>query len=127
MSFPERLKALRKSANISQQILGDAMNVTKVSISGYENGNRKPDTETLQNLADYFNVSTDYLLGRSAVMETASQYGSDIHLEIPAEDYSILVALQRYPDLHQELKKNPDKVAGQLFRFWSFLQEERKL
>ncbi|MCM3216217.1 helix-turn-helix domain-containing protein [Niallia taxi] len=127
MSFPERLKALRKSANISQQILGDAMNVTKVSISGYENGNRKPDTETLQNLADYFNVSTDYLLGRSAVMETASQYGSDMHLAIPAEDYSILVALQRYPDLHHALKENPEKVAGQLFRFWSFLQEESKL
>lgn len=50
---------------LTQEELGKKVNVTKVSISGYENGNRTPDTETLQKLADVFAVSTDYLLGRS--------------------------------------------------------------
>lgn len=61
----ERLKKLRNERKITQEELGKIVNVTKVSISGYENGNRNPDTETLQKLADFFNVSTDFLLGRT--------------------------------------------------------------
>jgi transcriptional regulator with XRE-family HTH domain len=61
----ERLKKLRNERKITQEELGKKVNVTKVSISGYENGNRNPDTETLQKLADFFEVSTDYLLGRT--------------------------------------------------------------
>lgn len=65
MGFPERLKQLRSEHKLTQEQLGKKINVTKVSISGYENGNRTPDMETLQNLADVFDVSIDYLLGRS--------------------------------------------------------------
>ncbi|WP_121639516.1 helix-turn-helix domain-containing protein [Virgibacillus sp. Bac330] len=61
----DRLKKLRKQKKITQEELGKKVNVTKVSISGYENGHRTPDTETLQKLADFFEVTTDYLLGRS--------------------------------------------------------------
>jgi transcriptional regulator with XRE-family HTH domain len=61
----ERIKKLRKQRKITQEELGKKVNVTKVSISGYENGNRTPDTETLQKIADYFGVTTDYLLGRT--------------------------------------------------------------
>ena len=61
----DRLRKLRTKKKITQEELGRKVNVTKVSISGYENGNRNPDTDTLQKLADYFNVSTDYLLGRT--------------------------------------------------------------
>jgi transcriptional regulator with XRE-family HTH domain len=71
MSFQSRLKELRKHRKLTQEELGNVINVTKVSISGYENGNRTPDTETLQKLADFFEVSVDYLLGRSeAPVET---------------------------------------------------------
>lgn len=63
----KRLKMLRAEKKITQEELGKVVNVTKVSISGYENGNRTPDTETLQKLADFFNVSTDYLLGRADI------------------------------------------------------------
>lgn len=61
----KRLKRLRKDKKLTQEQLGRKINVTKVSISGYENGNRSPDTETLQKIADFFDVTTDYLLGRS--------------------------------------------------------------
>lgn len=67
----ERIKKLRKQRKITQEELGKKVNVTKVSISGYENGNRTPDTETLQKIADYFGVSTDYLLGRTDEKEYA--------------------------------------------------------
>ncbi len=61
----KRLKRLRSEKKITQEELGKQINVTKVSVSGYENGNRSPDTETLQRLASFFNVSVDYLLGRT--------------------------------------------------------------
>ena len=44
--------------------LGEAFNLAESTISGYENETRKPDIETVQKLADFFGVSTDYLLGR---------------------------------------------------------------
>lgn len=65
-TFENILKNLRKSKNITQRQLAEKINVTHVSISGYESGNRSPDTETLQKIADYFNVSIDSLLGRSS-------------------------------------------------------------
>ena len=60
-----RLKKLRAIQKLTQKQLAEKINVTNVSISGYESGNRFPDTDTLQRLADYFEVSTDYLLGRT--------------------------------------------------------------
>src|SRR5690606_26402858 len=74
MSFPKKLKQLRLMHKMTQEELGRKINVTKVSISGYENGNRSPDTETLQKIADIFEVSTDFLLGRT---DTPNANGTD--------------------------------------------------
>ncbi|HHT7238218.1 MULTISPECIES: helix-turn-helix domain-containing protein [Bacillus cereus group] len=65
MDFPTRLKQIRLEHKLTQEQLGEKINVTKVSVSGYENGNRTPDTDTLQKLADSFDISVDYLLGRT--------------------------------------------------------------
>ncbi|MED4461817.1 helix-turn-helix domain-containing protein [Metabacillus fastidiosus] len=63
--FGDRIRKLRKEKGLTQEELGKQINVTKVSISGYENGNRTPDTETLQRLADVLETSTEYILGRT--------------------------------------------------------------
>jgi transcriptional regulator with XRE-family HTH domain len=65
MSFPSRLKKIRTQRKLTQEQLGSKVNVTKVSISGYESGNRTPDMETLQKIADVLDVSIDYLLART--------------------------------------------------------------
>ena len=59
-----KLKELRKSKNISQLRLAIDLNMNQNSISRYENCEREADYETLIKLADYFDVSLDYLLGR---------------------------------------------------------------
>lgn len=59
-----RLKELRKKRKISQLKLALDLNMNQNSISRYENMEREADYETLIKLADYFNVSIDYLLGR---------------------------------------------------------------
>lgn len=64
----KRLRKLRNEKKLTQTELGKIINVTKVSISGYESGDRTPDTDNLGRLADYFEVTSDYLLGRTNKM-----------------------------------------------------------
>ena len=59
------LKMLRNEMNMSQQELADALGISKSSINMYERGERQPNFETLETIADYFNVDIDYLLGRT--------------------------------------------------------------
>lgn len=60
-----RLKFLRKSKNISQLKLALDLNMNQNSISRYETGEHEADYKTLIALADYFDVSIDYLLERT--------------------------------------------------------------
>lgn len=60
-----RLKQLRKSKGISQVKLAIDLNMGQNTISRYENEVHEADYETLILFADYFNVSIDYLLGRT--------------------------------------------------------------
>ena len=60
-----RLKELRKNRKISQIKLAMELNLSQNSISRYETGEREADYDTLVAIADYFNVSVDYLLGRT--------------------------------------------------------------
>ena len=65
-NFQSVLKSLRKSNNLTQEDLAKALKVSRSTIGMYENGSREPDYETLEAIADYFNVDIDYLLGRTS-------------------------------------------------------------
>lgn len=58
-----RIQELRKARNMSQVDLAKALNVTKQSVSNWENSNIQPSIDMLVRIAEYFSVSTDYLLG----------------------------------------------------------------
>lgn len=60
-----RLKELREKKKLSQLRLAIELNLTQNTISRYENEEREADYKTLIAIADYFNVSIDYLLGRT--------------------------------------------------------------
>jgi len=61
----ENIKSLRTSKKISQVELSKILGVTKQCISNWENDNIVPSIEMLIKIADFFDVSTDYLLGRT--------------------------------------------------------------
>lgn len=63
--FDKRLKYLRQKQNITQKQLADIVKLTQSTIAGYENATKLPTIDTLILLAQYFNVSADYLLGLS--------------------------------------------------------------
>lgn len=66
--FHERLRLLRKESGLSQQEFADLLgSVSKSSINMYERGEREPSLETLEHIADFFNVDLDYLLGKSDI------------------------------------------------------------
>lgn len=60
-----KIRELRKNLGLTQADLAKILNVSDRSVGFYETGERDPDTNTLKKLADYFNVSIDYLLGFS--------------------------------------------------------------
>lgn len=63
--FNERLKQLRQEKMISQQEFANFIGISKSSVNMYERGEREPGIETLEAIADFFNVDMDYLLGKS--------------------------------------------------------------
>jgi transcriptional regulator with XRE-family HTH domain len=63
--FSKRLVELRKEKKMSQYEIADRLGFSRGQYANYEQGTREPDFSTLQKIADYFNVSTDYLLGRT--------------------------------------------------------------
>lgn len=72
MKFGELLAMLRKERGILQKELATYLNVTVATISNYEKGVHAPDYETLVKLADFFDVSTDYLLQRTEYKSSIS-------------------------------------------------------
>ena len=63
--FSERVKSLRENHKLTQQELANIINVTDKAISLIETMRRGASIEVLDALADYFNVSVDYLIGRT--------------------------------------------------------------
>lgn len=83
--FSDRLRTLRKERGLSQQELAKQLRcVSKSSVNMYERGEREPNFETLEVIADYFNVDMDYLLGKT---DTPNIY-KDLMAEIREESES---------------------------------------
>lgn len=73
----KRLRELRKKKNMTMKELGQKLSLAESTISGYENETRKPDLEILNKIADFFEVSVDYLMGRtekSSVLDDEEQF-----------------------------------------------------
>lgn len=60
-----RLRQLRKARKLTQEDVAHQIGVARTTYAMYEQNSREPDNETLQKLADFFQVSVDYLLGRT--------------------------------------------------------------
>lgn len=67
--FPERLRKAREQKALLQKEVAEHLSMTPRAYQYYEAGRRRPDYETLVAIADYLEVTTDYLLGRTDVPE----------------------------------------------------------
>lgn len=117
-TFSDRLRELRQRKSVSQQELADFLGVNKQTISGYERGVRRPSgehaIETLEALADYFNVDLAYLLGTSDITT---------HIERPAADF-ILSSGEK--DLVVEYRNADDATRQSIQRLLEYSKLLRK-
>ncbi|MTT30653.1 helix-turn-helix domain-containing protein [Terrilactibacillus sp. BCM23-1] len=115
-----RIRNLRETAGYSQKELAEKLNISNVQLSRYESNNRKPDPDTLMLIADYFQVSTDYLLGRTdQVHEFNSTYSSE-------QDIKLINRIRQFPNLEQFIKDlldHPDKMK-KLQEIWKIIRTD---
>ena len=113
MDFSQRLKTLREKHEWTQLQLGGMLNVSDATINRYEKGIRKPDPETLNALADIFEVSVDYLLGRTEIKKQpeiiAAHRASDPMSDLPPEALDELEKLKQYVISKYRKDKPSDK------------------
>ena len=65
--FGKKLKELRIEKGLSQRKFGELLGVCNQTVSFWETGSREPDLDALIEIADYFSVSVDFLLGREEI------------------------------------------------------------
>ncbi|MFE8697933.1 helix-turn-helix domain-containing protein [Cytobacillus sp. FJAT-53684] len=85
----ERIASLRKKRNLSQYELADRLGFSRGKLANYEQGSRQPDYDTLIKLADFFEVSTDYLLRGKEYEEKVDEILEDKDTQIAARDGDI--------------------------------------
>ena len=73
MDLSERIVFLRKQRKLTQEKVGEMVNMSQRSVANWESGDRSPSLSTLIELSEKFNVSLDYLLGRTDNPEVQSQ------------------------------------------------------
>ncbi len=78
----QKLKELRKSANLKQQEVAEILNLDASSISKYETGKATPSPDILLKIANYFHVTTDYLLNNDMQLDKEQQNINDIPLSV---------------------------------------------
>ncbi len=111
--FSTRLKELRNKAHLSQQELSKIIGISKSSINMYERGEREPGLETVGALADYFDVQTDYLLGKNddtRSLKEGKKYNKliiqslDNHRQLYGYDRKQLEDLLDWEDMYSDLE-----------------------
>lgn len=129
--FGERLRQLRTARGLSQMDFSKLIQTSKSSVNMYERGEREPNFETLEKIADFFNVDMDYLLGKSDtvnrfqlcnipndaqtrsaqvihpnhnVLKIAGRDGSYMEKNLSDEDLAAVLAIvNRLPDAAEDL------------------------
>lgn len=106
--FSKRLKKLRLEANLTQEQLGNVLNVTKACISSYESGNRMPSIETLIDIANMFKVDLDYLIGTDSYV--ISDNNADYGIRMSNEEINLIKELRKHSDLYNSLVDDPKRT-----------------
>ncbi|WP_139993648.1 helix-turn-helix domain-containing protein [Kurthia sp. Dielmo] len=89
--FSQRLKYLRKEKKLTQNDMAELLGITRQGYAKYESGSGEPDIKAIDKLANFFNVTTDYLLGRSDIKNPEKMTNEGIS----NEDYEKLTAYQK--------------------------------
>ncbi len=117
MDFGQRLKHIREGNKLTREDLASKLNISYSAISKYETNVRFPDPEMLGKIADLFNVTTDYLLGRSNIPNPYKKESTSTAVEIAnlspesQEELKKLIELYKIRDMQKRNSDNNDELA----------------
>ncbi|WP_200957449.1 MULTISPECIES: helix-turn-helix domain-containing protein [unclassified Paenibacillus] len=121
MKYGDRIALLREKRGLTQEELSNKIGISRAALSHYETNRREPDYETINKIANFFNVTVDYLLGRTDQPQTVLDHDVREFVEhLDLTDESIL-------------KKFSLTVDGRILtpeeakRFIAFVRAERSL
>lgn len=121
MNTGNRISDLREQKGLTQEELAEKLGITRSALSHYEKNRRKPDFETLITLADLFEVSIDFLVGRIAVPDmTLTPRVQEFADSLELSDDSLLQKFRFTID-------GKELAADETRRFIAFVRAERAM
>jgi len=121
MKYGERIAALREKHSLTQEGLSNKLGITRASLSHYENNRREPDYETIVSIANLFNVSIDYLIGRTD--DPNSELDEDVREFVDSLELSNEKILEKFSLTVDGMKLTPEEAK----RFIAFVRAERSI
>jgi transcriptional regulator with XRE-family HTH domain len=112
----ERIANLRKQKKLSQYDLAERLGFSRGKLANYEQGSRQPDFDTLKLIADFFDVSIDFLLGRT---DEPTQESENTEFQEFINDPE----LQRW---YKDLPKSGEDDLKKLRKMWEIMKDDRK-
>ncbi len=106
----EKIKILRKERGYTQEQLGRAVDVSQQAINSYENSETQPDFSVLIKIADFFNVTVDYLLDHEVQNDLSAEFSK---YSFTSEDTAMIA---KYLSLSQGQRKCIDPVIDMIIR-----------
>ena len=108
-----RLAELRKKRGLSQIEFAKQIGSAQTTISNWENGNRDIDSQTIVKLADFFDVTTDYLLGKSDDPNPYAQADDGASDEFDGLEFAFFNDYKELTEDHKETLRNMMKIMKQ--------------
>ena len=101
--FHLRLRELRHSRELSQQELANHLQISKSSVNMYERGEREPGLDTLETIADFFNVDIDYLTGKTSEIKLLTSIpNTNYELSLESDEKRLLDMYRNFNDEGKE-------------------------
>ncbi|MEK3955347.1 helix-turn-helix domain-containing protein [Psychrobacillus sp. FSL K6-1464] len=116
-SIGNRIKKLRTGKKITQKRFGEIFDLAESTIGMYERDERKPDYDTLCRIADYFEVSSDYLLGRKSTPTISPEEKDEAEFQAFKDDPS----LEKW---YMELPKSEEEDLQKLRTIWEMIKKD---
>lgn len=122
-TYGERISELREKRQLTQEELAKQLSISRASLSHYEKNRRVPDYEVLLKIADFFNVTVDYLIGRTDDPSPADVVEDHVNLFEESLELSDEKILERF----SLTVDGRELTAEEAKRFIAFVRAERSM
>lgn len=114
-----RIRELRNQKKLSQKEFGKLFSLAESTIGMYERDERKPDYETLEKIADYFDVTINYMFGRDDIIQITKEVPLlSPEIQLSSEELKLFEELKKYPMLIHDLASNPEIKVKEILKLY---------